>query len=259
MKTTDKSYPTGLANLLNGLPAHHNFPTTTTKETTKVKTTPKAKAKPVAVVEAPVVEAVVAVPADLLAVAVVEAIAYDDAVTNVKSALRTACIATSHAVEAGISLRALEQASKTAGAKISKTSFARYAKVGAQLIADPTVDAEAILAKIYAEENKKAKDAKKAKASAETEGAETEDSADDNVVVALTIAEIVAILVEEGAEAIASVVANLSASLQDDHEVFATLAVALLEAGASTAPLDNTERRDLFTVCATTVAVNIGA
>ena len=252
MKTTDR--PVGLANLLAGLPAHHNFPTTTTKETTKVKTTPKAKP----VVEAPVVEAVVAIPADLLAVAVVEAIAYDDAVVNVKTALRTACVATAHAVEAGISLRALEQASKTAGAKISKTSFARYAKVGNQLIADPSVDAEALLAKIYAEENKKAKDAKKAKASAETEGAD-EDSADDEAVVALTIAEIVAILVEEGAEAIASVVANLSASLQDDHEVFATLAVALLEAGASTAPLDNTERRDLFIVCATTVAVNIGA
>ena len=247
--------PVGLANLLAGLPAHHNFPTTTTTtKGTKVKTTPKAKP----VVEAPVVEAVVAVPADLLAVAVVEAIAYDDAVTNVKSALRTACIATSHAVEAGISLRALEQASKTAGAKISKTSFARYAKVGAQLIADPSVDAEALLAKIYAEENKKAKDAKKAKASAETEGAD-EDSADDEEVVAFTLAEIVANLTEDGAEAIAGIVANLVASGADDHRVFALLAVALLEASANVAPIADDETKTVLRVASVTVATQIGA
>ena len=253
MKTTDR--PVGLANLLAGLPAHTNFPTTNHKETTKVKTTPKAK--PVAVVEVPVVE-VKAVPADLLAIAVTEAIKSEDAVADAKVALRSACIAVFNANEAGVSFRALEQASKTAGKKIGKSSFARYAKAGAILIKDESADALEVLAKINKAEKKadKADKAEKsAKAEAETEGAE--DSADDEVV-AFTIAEIVADLTENGAEAIGGVVANLVASLGDDHAVFATLAVALLEASANTAPSDAVDLKSTLLACANTVAFSLG-
>ena len=250
MKTTDR--PVGLANLLAGLPAHTNFPTTNHKETTKVKTTPKAK--PVAVVEVPVVE-VKAVPADLLAIAVTEAIKSEDAVADAKVALRSACIAVFNANEAGVSFRALEQASKTAGKKISKSSFARYAKAGAILIKDESADALEVLAKINKAEKKADKAEKSAKAEAETEGAE--DSADDEVV-AFTIAEIVADLTENGAEAIGGVVANLVASLGDDHAVFATLAVALLEASANTAPIDAVDLKSTLLACANTVAFSLG-
>jgi len=252
MKTTDR--PVGLANLLAGLPAHTNFPTTNHKETTKVKTTPKAK--PVAVVEVPVVE-VKAVPADLLAIAVTEAIKSEDAVADAKVALRSACIAVFNANEAGVSFRALEQASKTAGKKISKSSFARYAKAGAILIKDESADALEVLAKINKAEKSEAKKADKpAKAEAETEGAE--DSADDEVV-AFTLAEIIANLTEDGAEAIAPVVANLVASGADDHKVFALLAVALLEASANVAPIADDETKTVLRVASVTVATQIGA
>ena len=251
MKTTDR--PVGLANLLAGLPAHTNFPTTNHKETTKVKTTPKAK--PVAVVEVPVVE-VKAVPADLLAIAVTETIKSEDAVADAKVALRSACIAVFNANEAGVSFRALEQASKTAGKKIGKSSFARYAKAGAILIKDESLDALEVLAKINKAEKKADKAEKSAKAEAETEGAE--DSADDEVV-AFTLAEIIEQLTENGASAIADVTAHLIASLQDDHEVFATLAVALLEASANTAPIDADEKKQVLRVCASTVFATFGA
>lgn len=244
MKTTDR--PVGLANLLAGLPAHTNFPTTNHKETTKVKTTPKAK--PVAIVEVPA--EVKAVPADLLAIAVTEAIKSEDAVADAKVALRSACVAVFVANEAGVSFRALEQASKTAGKKIGKSSFARYAKAGAILIKDESADALEVLAKI----NKAEKKAEKAE-KAEAEGAE--DSADDEVV-AFTLAEIVADLTENGAEAIGGITANLVASLGDDHAVFATLAVALLEASANTAPIDATDLKATLLACANTVAFSLG-
>lgn len=229
---------------------------TTTKET-KVSTTTKARkhtVKPVAV-EAPaeVVE-VKAVPADLLAIAVTEAIKSEDAVADAKVALRSACIAVFNANEAGVSFRALEQASKTAGKKIGKSSFARYAKAGAILIKDESLDALEVLAKINKADKKAEKAEKSAKAEAETEGAE--DSADE--VVALTLAEIVASLTEDGAEAIAPVVANLVASLGDDHSVFALLAVALLEASANTAPIDATDLKATLLACANTVAFSLG-
>ena len=66
----------------------------------------------------------------------------------------------------------------------------------------------------------------------------------------MTVDQIVAQLTEHGAEAIADVTANLIASLQDDHEVFATLAVALLRASANTVPLDQQDRGNLFNASA---------
>lgn len=256
MKTTDKSYPVGLANLLAGKPA-----TTTTKET-KVSTTTKARkhtAKPAVAVEAPaeVVE-VKATPADLTALAVAEAIKSESAVADAKVALRSACIAVFNANEAGVSFRQLEQASKTAGAKIGKSTYARYAKAGAILIKDESLDALEVLAKINKAEKGEAKKAEKpAKAEAETESAESDADSNDEPVVALTIAEIVADLTENGAEAIGGVVANLVASLGDDHAVFATLAVALLEVSANTAPLDATDLKSTLLACANTVAFSL--
>jgi hypothetical protein len=250
MKTTDR--PVGLANLLAGKPA-----TTTTKET-KVSTTTTKKArthtaKPVAV-EAPVVAEVVevkATPADLTALAVAEAIKSESAVADAKLALRSACIAVFNANEAGVSFRALELASKTAGAKIGKSTYARYAKAGAILIKDESADALEVLAKINKAEKGEAKKAEKsAKAEAETESAESDADSTDESVVALTVDEIVAQLTEHGAEAIADVTANLIASLQDDHEVFATLAVALLRVSANTVPLDQQDRGNLFNASA---------
>lgn len=250
MKTTDKSYPVGLANLLAGKPA-----TTTTKET-KVTTTKARKhtVKPVAV-EVPAVAEIVEAPVDIVAVtasAVAEVINYDGAVENAKLALRSACIASSVAVDAGVSLRTLEAESKVAGKKIGKSTFSRYAKVGAQLIVDPSLDADDLLNKVYKAEVKARKQAEKAKASkasAETEGAEG-DADSTEAVVALTLAEIVADLTENGADAIGGIVTNLIASLQDDHEVFVTLAVALLRASANTVPLDQQDRGDLFNASA---------
>jgi len=247
MKTTDKSYPVGLANLLAGKPA------TTTKET-KVTTTKARKhtTKPVAV-EAPaeVVE-VKATPADLTALAVAEAIKSEGAVADAKVALRSACIAVFNANEAGVSFRQLEQASKTAGAKIGKSTYARYAKAGAILIKDESADALEVLAKINKAEKAKPKVEKPVKvtAPAEGEGSGEGEGGDNDKPVALTIAEIVAQLTEHGAVAIADVTANLIASLQDDHEVFATLAVALLRASANTVPLEQQDRGNLFNASA---------
>lgn len=242
MKTTDKSYPVGLANLLAGKPA-----TTTTKET-KVSTTKKArthKTKPVAV-EAPaeVVE-VQPTPADLTAIAVDTVKKSEGAVEDAKVLLRTACIAVFNANQAGVSFRALELASKDAGAKISKSSYARYAEAGAILIKDADADPFLVIAKV----NKKAKAEKPVKpakvtAPAEGEGSGEGEGGDDDKPVALTLAEIVEQLTEGGASAIADVTANLIASLQDDHEVFVTLAVALLRASANTVPLDQQERAE---------------
>jgi len=247
MKTTDR--PVGLANLLAGKPT-----TNTTKET-KVSTTTTKKArthtaKPVAV-EAPVVAEVKATPADLTALAVAEAIKSESAVADAKLALRSACIAVFNANEAGVSFRALELASKTAGAKIGKSTYARYAKAGAILIKDESADALEVLAKINKAEKGEAKKAEKsAKAEAETESAESDADSTDEAVVALTVDQIVAQLTEHGAEAIADVTANLIASLQDDHEVFATLAVALLRVSANTVPLDQQDRGNLFNASA---------
>jgi hypothetical protein len=240
------------------------FATTTTKEKPVKTTTKKARThtiKPVAV-EAPAVAEIVEAPVDIVAVtasAVAEVINYDGAVENAKLALRSACIASSVAVDAGVSLRTLEAESKVAGKKIGKSTFSRYAKVGAQLIVDPSLDADELLNKVYKAEVKARKQAEKAKASkasAETEGAES-DTDSTEAVVALTVAEIVERLTDGGAVAIADIVANLVASLQDDHEVFVTLAVALLDASANTAPLEATELKSTLQACATTVAIRI--
>ena len=257
MKTTDKSYPVGLANLLAGKPA-----TTTTKET-KVSTTTKARkhtAKPAVAVEAPaeVVE-VKATPADLTALAVAEAIKSESAVADAKVALRSACIAVFNANEAGVSFRQLELASKNAGAKIGKSTYARYAKAGAILIKDESADALEVLAKINKAEKGEAKKAEASKASAETESAEGDADSTDESVVALTLAEIVADLTENGADAIGGIVANLVATTQDDYQVFTLLAVALLEASANVAPLEATETQQVLRVCAETVGVALSA
>ena len=227
-------------------------------------TTKKARThtiKPVAV-EAPaeVVE-VKATPADLTALAVAEVVKSEGAVEDAKVLLRSACIAVFNANQAGVSFRALELASKTAGAKVSKSSYARYAEAGAILIKDADADPFLVIAKV----NKKAKAEKPAKpakvtAPAETEGGEGEGEGDNtDKPVALTLAEIVERLTDGGAPAIADIVTNLSASLQDDYEVFTLLAVALLEAGANVAPLDADETKQVLQVCAITVGVQIGA
>ena len=255
MKTTDKSYPVGLANLLAGKPA------TTTKET-KVSTTTKARkhtAKPAVAVEAPaeVVE-VKATPADLTALAVAEAIKSESAVADAKVALRSACIAVFNANEAGVSFRQLELASKNAGAKIGKSTYARYAKAGAILIKDESADALEVLAKINKAEKGEAKKAEKP-AKAEAESAEGDADSTDESVVALTLAEIVADLTENGADAIGGIVANLVATTQDDYQVFTLLAVALLEASANVAPLEASETQQVLRVCAETVGVALSA
>ena len=231
------------------------FSITTTKEK-PVKTTTKARkhtVKPVAV-EAPAVAEIVEAPVDIVAVtasAVAEVINYDGAVENAKQALRTACIATAIATNAKVSLRDLEKASKVAGKLISKTQFSRYSKVGAQLIVDPSLDADALLTKVYNAEKASAKKASKpAKVTAPAEGSGEGGEGEGGEVVALTLAEIVAQLTEHGAVAIADVTANLIASLQDDHEVFATLAVALLRASANTVPLEQQDRGNLFNASA---------
>ena len=233
------------------------FSITTTKEKPVKTTTKKSRThtvKPVAV-EVPAVAEIVEAPVDIVAVtasAVAEVINYDGAVENAKLALRSACIASSVAVDAGVSLRTLEAESKVAGKKIGKSTFSRYAKVGAQLIVDPSLDADDLLNKVYKAEVKARKQAEKAKASkasAETEGAEGDADSTEAVVV-LTLAEIVADLTENGADAIGGIGTNLIASLQDDHEVFVTLAVALLRASANTVPLDQQDRGDLFNASA---------
>ena len=212
----------------------------------------------------PAVAEIVEAPVDIVAVtasAIAEAINYDAKSEEAKQALRSACVASSVAVDAGVSLRTLEAESKVAGKKISKTSFARYAKVGALLIADPSLDADEALAKIYKEEHKaraKAEKAKASKASAETEGAEG-DADSTEAVVALTLAEIVADLTENGSEAIGGIVANLVATTQDDYQVFTLLAVALLEASANVAPLDADETKQVLRVCAETAGVALSA
>lgn len=257
MKTNDR--PVGLANLLAGKPA-----TTTTKET-KVSTTTKARKhtiKPVAV-EAPaeVVE-VKATPADLTALAVAEAIKSEGAVADAKLALRSACVAVFNANEAGVSFRALELASKTAGAKIGKSTYARYAKAGAILIKDESADALEVLAKINKAEKAKPKAEKPVKVTAPAEGegsGEGEGGDNDESVVALTLAEIVEQLTDGGAVAIADIVANLVATTQDDYQVFTLLAVALLEASANVAPLEATETQQVLRACAETAGVALSA
>ena len=236
------------------------FATTTTKEKPVKTTTKKSRAhtaKPAVAVEAPaeVVE-VKATPADLTALAVAEAIKSESAVADAKVALRSACIAVFNANEAGVSFRQLELASKNAGAKIGKSTYARYAKAGAILIKDESLDALEVLAKINKAEKGEAKKAEKP-AKAEAESAESDTDSNDEPVVALTVDEIVADLTENGAEAIGGVVANLVASLGDDHAVFATLAVALLEASANTAPLDATDLKSTLLACANTVAFSL--
>ena len=257
MKTTDKSYPVGLANLLAGKPA-----TTTTKET-KVSTTTKARkhtAKPVAV-EAPVVAEVQPTPADLTALAVAEAIKSEGAVADAKVALRSACVAVFNANEAGVSFRQLELASKNAGAKIGKSTYARYAKAGAILIKDESADALEVLAKINKAEKAKPKAEKPVKvtAPAEGEGSGEGEGGDDDKPVALTLAEIVEQLTDGGAVAIADIVANLVATTQDDYQVFTLLAVALLEASANVAPLEASETQQVLRACAETAGVALSA
>lgn len=256
MKTTDKSYPVGLANLLAGKPA-------TTKES-KVSTTTKARkhtVKPVVEVPAEVVE-VKATPADLTALAVAEAIKSESAVADAKVALRSACIAVFNANEAGVSFRQLELASKNAGAKIGKSTYARYAKAGAILIKDESADALEVLAKINKAEKAKPKAEKPVKVTAPAEGegsGEGSGEGEGGEVVALTIDEIVASLTEHGAVAIDEIVANLIATTQDDYQVFTLLAVALLEASANVAPLEATETQQVLRVCAETAGVALSA
>ena len=214
---------------------------------TTTKKTRTHTVKPVAV-EVPAVAEIVEAPVDIVAVtakAIDEVNNYDAKSKEAEQALRSACIATAVATNAGVSLRALEKASKIADKFVSKTQFGRYAQVGAQLIVDPSLDAGLLLTKVYNAEKASAKKASKpAKVTAPAEGNGEGGEGEGGEVVALTLAEIVEQLTEGGASAIGDVTANLIASLQDDHEVFTTLAVALLRASANTVPLDQQERAE---------------
>ena len=259
MKTTN-NIPVFLDALINGRP----IPTTTTKEP-KVKTTTTTTTtdnwvplvhqynldavrkhtttKPV-VVEA-VAEEVKATKADLTNLAVTETIKAESVISDAKAVTRSACIAVFNANEAGVSFRALELASSKAGTKVSKSAYARYAKAGAILVKDQSADPFEVLTKVNR--------AEQAKPKAKPETPETPETPEVGV---LSGEAIVALLTEEGAVAIADITASLIASFGDDHQVFITLAVALLKASANTTPLDLEDRAtrvDFLTALAETV------
>lgn len=153
-----------------------------------------------------------------------------------EEALRSACFAVHTATEAGVSVRALEKASvEVIGKKVSKTTIARYAKVGEALVAKPELVASEVLSAIYAEENAKSKATKEAKATKVS--AESDESAegDDEVVDALPVDMefIVDALVDAPIQGLKSISAHLFLTDSDDYEVCLAVAQGALLAGAT--------------------------
>lgn len=212
-------FPTGLAMLLNGdhKPSKSRKSTTTTKENPVSTTTTKA---PEAVnTEALINEALVAIGAEIVA-----EIAHEDA-------LRTACIAVHTATKAGASVRQLEKASEAViGRKVSKTTIARYAKVGEALVANPELVASEVRSSVINDEKKSAK--AKAKAEAKGDTAEGNDTPEvDEVPVDMEF--IVEALVDAPRPGLRAVSAHLELTDTDDYEVCLVVAQGALLASAN--------------------------
>jgi len=246
-------FPEGIADLLTKAPTttkkekQVKKTTTTTKETT-VPTTPTAVITVTDNTDALINEALVAIGNEIVA-----GIAHEEA-------LRSACFAVHTATSNGVSVRALESASATViGRKVSKTTIARYAKVGEALVAKPELVASEVLSAIYAEENAKAKEAKEAKAkaskaSASTEGDEVSAEGDDEVVdsIPVDMGFIVDTLVDAPIPGLKEVSAHLYLTDSDDYEVCLAVAQGALLAGANLSGDD--EVADALRVLAEAVA-----
>jgi len=213
---SSNTFPTGLATLLNGdhRPSKSRKSTTTTTKETTVPTTET----PVNT-DALINEALIAIGAEIVA-----EIAHEDA-------LRTACIAVHTATKAGASVRQLEKASEAVvGRKVSKTTIARYAKVGEALVANPELVASEVRASVIADEKKSAKKSAKAKAEADT--AEGDDTPEvDEVPVDLEF--IVEALVDAPRPGLRAVSAHLELTDTDDYEVCLVVAQGALLASAN--------------------------
>ena len=219
-------FPTGLAMLLNGdtQPRKSRKSTTTTTKEKPVKTT-TTKETTVPTTETPVNtdalinEALVAIGAEIVA-----EIAHEDA-------LRTACIAVHTATKAGASVRQLEKQSEAViGRKVSKTTIARYAKVGEALVANPELVASEVRASVISDEKKSAKKSAKAKAEADT--AEGDDTPEvDEVPVDLQF--IVEALVDAPRPGLRAVATHLELTDTDDYEVCLVVAQGALLASAN--------------------------
>lgn len=212
--------------------------TTTTKEK-PVKTTTKEKPVPTTTtnIDALVNEALVAIGAEIVA-----EIAHEDA-------LRTACVTAYNAVSAGASVRQLEKASEAViGRKISKTTVARYAKVGEALVANPELVASEVRASVISDEKKSAKVSAKAKAEAKAEGDDTPEV--DEVPVDLEF--IVEALVDAPRPGLKAVATHLELTDTDDYEVCLIVAQGALLASANLSGDD--EVAQALTVLAEAVA-----
>lgn len=222
------NHPTVLANLMNGTSKSRKstttkekpVKTTTTKETTVPTTETKEKPVPTTTnIDALVNEALVAIGAEIVA-----EIAHEDA-------LRTACVTAYNAVSAGASVRQLEKASEAViGRKISKTTVARYAKVGEALVANPDLVASEVRASVISDEKKSAK--KSAKAKAEADAPEGDDTPEvDEVPVDLEF--IVEALVDAPRPGLKAVATHLELTDTDDYEVCLIVAQGALLASAN--------------------------
>jgi len=217
-------FPEGIADLLTKAPTTKKEKqvktTTTTKETTVPTTTPVNDS-----LDELINGALVAIGNEIVA-----GIAHEEA-------LRSACFAVHTATEAGVSVRALEKASvEVIGKKISKTTIARYAKVGEALVAKPELVASEVLSAIYADENAKTKATKEAKASkASAESDEAIAEGDDEVVdsIPVDLEFIVDALVDAPIQGLKSVSAHLFLTESDDYEVCLAVAQGALLAGAT--------------------------
>lgn len=226
---SSNTFPTGLAMLLNGdtQPRKSRKSTTTTKEKTMKSTTTKETTVPTTETKAPeavntdalINEALVAIGAEIVA-----EMAHEDA-------LRNACIAVHTATKAGASVRQLEKGSEAViGRKVSKTTIARYAKVGEALVANPDLVASEVRAEVIADEKKSAKaKAKASKAEAEAEGDDTPEV--DEVPVDMEF--IVEALVDAPRPGLKAVATHLELTDTDDYEVCLVVAQGALLAGAN--------------------------
>lgn len=226
---SSNTFPTGLAMLLNGdhRPSKSRKTTTTTKEKTMKTTTTKETTVPTTETKAPeavntdalINEALIAIGAEIVA-----EIAHEDA-------LRSACIAVHTATKAGASVRQLEKASEAViGRKVSKTTIARYAKVGEAIIANPELVASEVRASVIADEKKSAKKSAKAKAEADT--AEGDDTPEvDEVPVDMEF--IVEALVDAPRPGLKAVATHLELTDTDDYEVCLIVAQGALLASAN--------------------------
>lgn len=215
-------FPEGIADLLTKAP-------TTTKKEKQVKTTTTTKETTVPTTVAPdtdqlAKDALVAIGNEIVA-----GIAHEEA-------LRGACFAVHTATSNGVSVRTLESLSASViGKKISKTTVARYAKVGEALVANPELVASEVLSALYAEENAKAKEAKKAKAeTAKAEGDEVSAEGDDEVVdsepTPVDISFITEVLVDEPVQGLKAVLQHLEVSVADDESALVAVAIGALSA-----------------------------